>query len=756
MMYKIKLLIVFLTILWVTPNSLFAVDEYPDHHWQPVYSDFNMTATFAVRIDGVMQTSPDLELGAFVGDVCRASFHLILTPPPFNTGVYITEGYNIQGSAGETITFRLYDHSSQSELDVVSNYSIVFQANQNIGNAVNPQYIDFYTMSSSYYMLITDESQLVEGRKYLIASGFDGTAIAVGGPLEGGTISEGVEITCANKKTNQSTPAVPAQGYVFQFTMGQYNDLWTLYDGVNMNYLVTDESGDLKLSENPMGWEVVITPDGKAKLKATVSETDQYLYYDSAEAFFSCDQDEDLNVFLFAQCDLISGTMASLTVEDPTRMLVVASGSVLDVTDLSTVHVSNLIIEDGAQLLNASEGVLATMQKTVEAYADITVPDGWYTVASPMVPSPVEEGSNLLFPDYDLYYFDETNLTQEEWRNYKNNANNGFTAFEAGRGYLYANGTSFTPIFKGTLNHADVTFPLTYTNARPDDLKGFNLVGNPYPHNIYKGAGGAIDDNHLASGFYVLTNDGSWMAETYETAILPGQGILVETAVAGDLSITKSNAVATGETISMKHTRGDALPRIAVNLSNGVYSDVAYLYLGEGHNLDKIGHFNPNNPSLYIHEDNHGFAIAFMDESTESVEIWLDNQLPGDYTLKVDAKDLSNGYLHLIDYVTGADIDLLRNPSYSFKATGREYASRFKLVLQYEADLEQPFAHFDGTEWVISDYEGAVMQVVDVMGRVLWNGQAKPHFSTVGLPSGVYVFRLVNGENERVQKVVLN
>ena len=166
--------------------------------------------------------------------------------PPFNTGVYITEGYNIQGSIGETITFRLYDHSSQSELDVVSNYSIVFQANQNIGNAVNPQYIDFYTMSSSYYMLITDESQLVEGRKYLIASGFDGTAMAVGGPLEGGTISEGVEITCANKKTNQSTPAVPAQGYVFQFTMGQYNDLWTLYDGVNMNFLVTDESGDLK------------------------------------------------------------------------------------------------------------------------------------------------------------------------------------------------------------------------------------------------------------------------------------------------------------------------------------------------------------------------------------------------------------------------------------------------------------------------------------------------------------------------------
>lgn len=754
-MNRFKSLLVVLMMCWAFPQTMFAVGEFPDHHWQPEYSDFNMTATFAIRIDDVVQTSLDLELGAFVGEVCRASFHLILTPPPFNTGIYITEGYNIQGYAGETITFRLYDHSTESELDVKTAYSIPFVPNQNIGNAVNPQYIDFYSVSACYFALITDESQLVEGRRYLVANGFEGTVMAMSAQNMEDEVRDAVGMDCVNKKTNQAPAVVPVAGGVYPFMLESMGDQWSFYDGANMGYLATNNDGNMLLDEDPVGWTVAITPDGKARIMTAVSSQDQYLHYDAEEECFSCVTDESQYVFLFAKCDLINGTMASLDVADPARMLVVESGNILEVTDLSTVHVSNLVLEDGAQLLNASEGVLAMMQKEVTGYADVAVSDGWYTLASPMVAASVEEGSNLVFPEYDLYYLDETNLTQEEWRNYKNNANNGFTAFEEGRGYLYANATTCFPVFKGTLNHDDVTFPLTYTEARTDELKGFNLVGNPYPHNIYKGAGGAIDDNNLASGYYVLSNDGAWVPETYETAIAPGQGVLVQTAVAGNLNITKTNAMATGETNSQK-TRGKALPRLAIYLDNGRYHDAAYLFMNKGSDLNKISHLNPDMPALSILKNGNHLAIAHLDECTESVDVLFDNKLPGVFTIKVEAKDWDEGSLHLIDNLTGADIDLLNTSTYTFKTTGREYASRFKLVLQGEDNTtDAPFAFFDGSEWRINDYEGAVMQVVDAMGRVVVSSEATPRFSTAGLPSGVYVFRFINNDVERTQKVIV-
>jgi hypothetical protein len=37
-------------------------------------------------------------------------------------------------------------------------------------------------------------------------------------------------------------------------------------------------------------------------------------------------------------------------------------------------------------------------------------------------------------------------------------------------------------------------------------------------------------------------------------------------------------------------------------------------------------------------------------------------------------------YLHLIDNLTGADVDLLQMPEYTFTAKTTDYASRFRLV----------------------------------------------------------------------------
>ena len=68
----------------------------------------------------------------------------------------------------------------------------------------------------------------------------------------------------------------------------------------------------------------------------------------------------------------------------------------------------------------------------------------------------------------------------------------------------------------------------------------------------------------------------------------------------------------------------------------------------------------------------------------------------------------------------------------------------------------EPFAYYDGSEWVITeDTDGATLQVIDMMGRVIINRDATNRVSTNGMAHGVYVMRLISGKHMSVQKVVV-
>lgn len=702
-----------------------------------------MTWVLQVAYQGVMD--PTLEIGAFCGDECRgivdARYESVLNDYRW----YL----NIQGQGGETLNF--YVRRDGVELDAVTDFTFVFEENGKLGTIANPYVIDFHTIESSYYMLITDESQLVAGRKYLIANGFEGTVKAMG--KQNASNRSAVEMDCANRKTYQ-TPAVnAAEDAVFQFTLGGSTGAWTWRDEAGNGYVVINDDGILTVADTPCDWVIDLSPTGISNISMTLDEETKYIgFYND----FFRSRNTVSSLYLFAKCELVSGTMASLTTDDPAAMFVVEAGNTLNVTDLSTVDVSNLFIEDGAQLVNASSNVLATLQKSVTAYDDASMRDGWFTLASPMAATAVETGSNLIFPDYDLYSFDETNLTHEEWRNYKTAGN--FTDFEAGRGYLYANATTFMPLFKGTLNHDAITFPMTYTAERPDVLTGFNLVGNPFPHNIYKGAGGAIDDSGLASGYYVLTHSGAWEAKTYDMPIAPGQGILVKTTAAHSLNIAKTNASALGESTS-GNAKGNVMSRIGLRVSNGNDEDVAYVYLGKGNNLVKMRHLNAASPSLAVMQADGDFAIAHVDADCEVIDLRFANKRTATYTITVDVKDYMNGYLHLIDNLTGADVDLLRTLTYTFKATGQDYPCRFRLVLQGSdsEDNNAPFAYFADGEihLMVETQDHASLQIVDMMGRVVRCTDDVRIVSTRGMVLGVYMLRLIDGDDVRTQKIMV-
>jgi hypothetical protein len=175
--------------------------------------------------------------------------------------------------------------------------------------------------------------------------------------------------------------------------------------------------------------------------------------------------------------------------------------------------------------------------------------------------------------------------------------------------------------------------------------------------------------------------------------------------------------------------------------------------------LPKFYFGNPN-ASLYIPQGNKEYAIATSDGQGEMPLNFRANT-DGQYTLTVNPEGVEMNYLHLIDNMTGNDVDLLATPSYTFNATTRDYESRFRLV--FAANNENgvsagstTFAYFSNGNLVVNNEGNATLQVIDVMGRVLSNqtisGTAE---LSLNQQPGVYVLRLVNGNDVKTQKIVV-
>ena len=101
-------------------------------HWTPITgTQYNMTLSGVIVIDGVEQTVTTLEVGAFCGDECRGSMLPEFFPP---TGQYVVSLTVVSNEvSGETITFRLYDHEAQQELNIQCINDITFESNAMIG-----------------------------------------------------------------------------------------------------------------------------------------------------------------------------------------------------------------------------------------------------------------------------------------------------------------------------------------------------------------------------------------------------------------------------------------------------------------------------------------------------------------------------------------------------------------------------------------------------------------------------------------------
>ncbi len=373
-------------------------------------------------------------------------------------------------------------------------------------------------------------------------------------------------------------------------------------------------------------------------------------------------------------------------------------------------------------------------------------------IASPLVENidPTMVDNMITETAYDLYRFDQSE--DAEWQNYKYPENTPNFSLANGQGYLYANAEDVNVIFKGEFNE-DETKEVELAYDADADFAGWNLVGNPFPVSAYAN-----------KSYYTMNEDGTAVEPntvSSATAIPACTGVMVKAEAQGETIVFNTT---TPETASNKGCVQIALSQVVdrggVSTSSTTLQDKAIVSFNAGDRLEKFV-FNKDNAKISIPQGGKDLAIACAEKQGE-LPLNFKAVKNGTYTLSVDVENADVDYLHLIDNLTGADIDLLQMPDYVFTAKMTDYASRFRLVFNAN-EMDGPstgsgtFAFINNGNIIVTDAEaGAMLQMVDVTGRIIVCRDAARHVSTSGMTPGVYVLRLIHSNDVKTQRIVID
>ena len=439
----------------------------------------------------------------------------------------------------------------------------------------------------------------------------------------------------------------------------------------------------------------------------------------------------------------------------------------------------SITIKDGGQVIyNQSALENVKIEKEITGYGDnINDKTNWYLISTPIADNISNNYTNLITgndvnvngtPDYDLYLYDEAT---HYWINYKDNK---FTNLSLGHGYLYANRNNVTITSVGIPNANDVYFILSAscpnTSDEPVlhdiDMKGFNLIGNPFTFNIGKGTNQAISNTYLESGYYTLsTTDGTWVPAQDSRPIGVGEGILVETANNGNndaiLTISKTPYATTSK------TRGasEETESLSIKVVNENYEDIAYVnFNNEKRGLRKIAHMNEDAQMVYVPANGVNYAIANMNTDVKEIPVSFEASTMGKYTISIDASKCNFEEIYLRDNFTGETVDIIYE-DYAFVATSSDKAERFTLLItnnnaNEDSDIiNQNFAYIHNGEIIISDVEGSGnVYVYDIMGRPVLTRHANGNVNipTSSLTGGIYIISLIDDNGIKTQKIAIN
>jgi len=395
------------------------------------------------------------------------------------------------------------------------------------------------------------------------------------------------------------------------------------------------------------------------------------------------------------------------------------------------------------------------------------------------------------YGEWDFYCYHEP---ATHWINFKRNKNSHWQLYDddhsqieynnesklvQGKGYLVA---TVDPTFLqayGTLNDANVKIPLTYSEV--PNRRGYNLIGNPYQayldFDAFAELNGGLWGGKEHASYTILDEDSTkYVTYAYGSSlnpfaggqfIHPHQGFFVQVSANDTARFTPAMRNADNDLGVTFRNRRPAYP--LVNLiakeANG-NSDIVTVELGRP---DRGG-------ALLMHElrlgkgriwcsyEDHDYTIAFTQPGITEAAIRFETSGSATYTMTWNTQNGEFSYLHLIDNLTGADIDCLTTSEYIFTSRPSDYKSRFKLVFGYTgieesepAETSSTFAFIMGDELVVNG--DGTLQLFDISGRQIASSKLMGQQNTLNLPgmaNGIYMLRLTQGNSTKIQKLVIS
>ena len=496
-----------------------------------------------------------------------------------------------------------------------------------------------------------------------------------------------------------------------------------------------------------------------------------------------------------------------------TNTLVITIGKKLSVSSLYQLTALGTISNNGGAsgLILKSNAVgtaslihnTANVQATVERY--ISGPtEGWHFLSSPVSNQGISgswlplgsygTGNTATGTGFDLYVWDEPSFsfkykldtTPIGWNSVHSGPN-----FSAGRGYLYSvQETNPTKVFIGNLNNGSVSYPITFTetlNPILFDLKGFNLVGNPYPSSVdwqatsgwdrskLEVSGGGSDMwvwNPTANNYGVFNSASGVGTNSISRYLAPMQGYFVKAANNGNLVFDNSVRAHTGAGNWFKNTGiNNPVIRIAVKSVAGNGADEALLQFGSSESnqgTPKLFSHVSSAPSLYLSLDDKKYSVRYLTNTTEKNTVPLEFKAgkEGVYKLVFNFDSREFDCIQLEDRLLKTATSVKPASSYLFKSSKEDSVSRF--VLHFTAaDITtikelNGLVYMDGNQLAV-DLKGingqTEIKLFDISGKLILQKYLEGNRLTkldLNLATQILVVRLSNVKGTSSTKVLFS
>lgn len=446
----------------------------------------------------------------------------------------------------------------------------------------------------------------------------------------------------------------------------------------------------------------------------------------------------------------------------------------------SAANAKNLLMLEGSSFVDNGNLTLAgnlTMERTMP------VGPSYRLISSPVSGMTIYESdwAPTGLADMDFYWFKEdvteSGGTYFPWINIRQSpgvVNPAFDAtFVAGKGYLASYDAGGTKAFVGDFNTGDVSINITRTETTIDAIKGWNIIGNPYPSGYsWDGSNYAVLEDNYA---YVLNSEGTY--DSYATAFFaPNQGFFVRKAAAGTHPFTFMASRRINDGFFAK--QGEHTDKLLLSLTNGELADQTTIQAHEGTSFnrdrwDALKLYSldvDERPQLFTYtSDEVKVAINSIPHIDEEKPITVGARIPadGNYTLSVNeiSGRFQSSPLYLLDIAKGEVHNLKESPEYSFQASKGDVPVLFELWFTQPTDVpELPTASltrmytYGQTLYMEFGKEatGRSLEVFDISGRRLMHqalGSGTVHTTQLNLQTGVYIVRVTSATETETKRI---